>query len=105
MNAKRGLVGLMAVVLVAGVAVAGEACQSCQASAPRKTEAGKPQTTCPVMGGNVDKNSKYVDVDGKRIYVCCNGCVAEVKKDPAKYIKQLEASGVVLEKAPAAKAK
>ena len=30
----------------------------------------KPQTTCPVLGGNVDKNV-YADYQGKRIYFCC----------------------------------
>ncbi len=53
------------------------------------------QTTCPVMGGAIDK-ALYVDHDGKRIYVCCQGCVAAVKKDPAITIKSMEAAGVAL---------
>ena len=57
----------------------------------------KRQTQCPVMGGKVNKNL-YVDHNGKRIYVCCAGCITAVKKDPAKYIKKLEAEGVTLEK-------
>lgn len=61
--------------------------------------AGKPQTTCPVMGGDVDK-SLYVDADGYRIYVCCQMCVSAVKADPAKYIAQMKAEGVELEKVP-----
>ena len=64
-------------------------------------KAGKAQTTCPVMGGKIDKNL-YVDVEGKRIYVCCGGCVATVKKDPAKYVKEMEAAGITLEKVPVA---
>ena len=59
------------------------------------------QTTCPVMGGKIDK-SLYVDHDGKRIYACCAGCIDAIKKDPAKYIKQLEAQGITLDKAPPA---
>ncbi len=55
------------------------------------------QATCPIMGGKINK-SLYVDHDGKRIYVCCQGCVGKVKEDPAKYIKKLEAEGVTLEK-------
>lgn len=51
-----------------------------------------PQTTCPVMGGAINKNL-YVDYKGKRIYVCCEGCIAEVKKDPEKYIKKLAEMG------------
>ncbi len=57
----------------------------------------KAQETCPVMGGKINK-ADYVDHDGKRIYVCCKGCIAPIKKDPAKYIKALEADGVTLER-------
>ena len=82
-------------------------CKGCEAPlkkdpAPyiRKLEAegitvAKLQTECPVMGGAIDK-ALYVDHDGKRIYVCCQGCVAPVKTDPAKYIRSMEAAGVAL---------
>ena len=52
----------------------------------------KPQTTCPVMGGDINKNL-YVDYKGKRIYVCCEGCLETLKKNPEKYIKKLESMG------------
>ena len=61
--------------------------------------AGKPQTTCPVMGGDVNK-ALYVDADGYRVYVCCQMCIGAVKADPAKYIEKMKAEGVELEKAP-----
>jgi hypothetical protein len=67
-----------------------------------------PQTTCPVMGGAINKK-QYVDYQGKRIYVCCPGCIAELKADPEKYIKKLEDMGQSVEvlaevkKVPAAK--
>lgn len=64
----------------------------------------KPQTTCPVLGGNVDKNV-YADYQGKRIYFCCSGCDAEFKKNPEKYMKKLQEEGVTLETAPAGEAK
>ena len=65
---------------------------------PKEKEV-KVQTTCPVMGGKI--NSKlFVDTDGKRIYVCCPGCVAAIKKDPAKYIKKLEDGGVTVALTP-----
>jgi YHS domain-containing protein len=60
----------------------------------------KPQALCPVLGGNVDKNV-YADYQGKRIYFCCQGCDAEFKKDPEKYMKNLKDEGVTLEPAPA----
>ena len=58
---------------------------------------GKVQTTCPVMGGEIDKNI-YIDIKGKRIYVCCKGCLPAVKKDPAKFIAKLEKEGITLDK-------
>ena len=52
----------------------------------------KPQTECPVLGGAVDK-SLFVDYQGKRIYVCCAGCIDTVKSDPEKFIKKLADKG------------
>lgn len=80
-----GVLGVVAMLLGSGVAGAGEA------------QAVKKQTTCPVMGGTVNPKL-YVDYEGKRIYVCCKGCLPEVKKDPAKYIAKLEGAGVTLDK-------
>ena len=48
----------------------------------------KPQTTCPVMGGEIDK-SVFADHEGKRVYFCCPGCISEFQKDPEKYLKKL----------------
>ncbi|MGA2506589.1 MAG: YHS domain-containing protein [Chitinispirillaceae bacterium] len=62
-----------------------------------KTKQLKPQTTCPVMGGAIDKNL-YVDYKGKRIYVCCEGCLAKLRKNPEKYLKKLEKMGQAAEK-------
>jgi YHS domain-containing protein len=55
-----------------------------------------PQTTCPIMGGAINKK-QYVDYKGKRIYVCCPGCIGELKADPEKYIKKLEDMGQSVE--------
>ena len=59
----------------------------------------KVQTTCPVMGGKINKK-QYVDVKGKRIYVCCPGCIGTIKADPDKYIQKLEKEGITLDAAP-----
>ena len=61
----------------------------------------KPQTTCPIMGARINPKL-YVDHAGKRVYVCCAGCLAPLKKDAAKYIAKLEAQGVTLAKTPPA---
>ena len=83
-------------ILVAGVTVAGEhpVHQTMEVEPKAKIT---PQTTCPVMGGKINKGL-YVDHDGKRIYMCCKGCTAALKKDPKKYIKKLENQGVTLTK-------
>jgi len=62
----------------------------------------KTQTTCPILVGPISR-TVYADHDGKRVYFCCMDCVKEFKKDPAKIIKQMEAKGIVLERAPLAK--
>ncbi len=88
MKRRTGLAILMAAIVGIGFsALAGE----------HSTPKAKKQTTCPVMGGKINK-AQYADVNGKRIYVCCAGCIAKIKADPDKYIKQLEAEGIVLEK-------
>ncbi len=61
---------------------------------------GKPQTKCPICKMDINKNL-YVDYKGKRVYFGCEGCPAEFKKNPEKYIKQMEEEGIILEKAPA----
>lgn len=46
------------------------------------------QTTCPVMGGAIDK-SIFVEYKGKKIYFCCKGCVDTFQADPEKYLAKL----------------
>jgi len=93
-------------ILAAGAAVAFSVLSigCAKTSTPAAEAAQQPggtQKTCPVMGGEV--NTKlFVDAAGKRIYVCCEGCIGAIKENPAKYIAQLEKEGVVLDKTPAA---
>lgn len=63
----------------------------------------QPQTTCPVMKGQPIEKDLFIDVKGKRVYVCCKGCIAQVRGNPDKYIKRLEDQGVVFKKAPDSK--
>ena len=72
------------------------------AAGPALAADPKPQTLCPVLGGNVDKKV-YADYQGKRIYFCCQGCDAEFKKDPEKYMKKIQEQGITLEKCPETK--
>ncbi|VGO21446.1 hypothetical protein [Pontiella sulfatireligans] len=70
------------------------------AIAEEKKSESKKQTICPVMRSQPIDKDKYIDVKGKRVYVCCSGCINQVKANPDKYIKRLEDQGVVFEKAP-----
>jgi len=94
---KAGLFGKIvlctAVAMMAGMgqAAAGEPKAPEGASVEKKAELA-PQTICPVMGNPINKEL-YADVDGKRIYVCCKGCIDPIKKNPQKYIKKLEKMG------------
>jgi YHS domain-containing protein len=60
------------------------------------TACAKPQETCPLMGGAINKKI-FADHNGKRVYFCCAGCIAPFNKEPEKYIKQLENAGVELD--------
>jgi len=59
----------------------------------------KSQTVCPVMGGPID-DSMYVDVKGKRIYICCLGCEDAINAEPDRYIKKIETRGETVANAP-----
>jgi YHS domain-containing protein len=87
----------LAVILITVVALTGVVAGGVLAAENGATQ--KAQTTCPVMGGKIDKQY-FADYEGKRVYFCCPACKAEFEKDPAKYVKKLEDAGVVLEKAP-----
>lgn len=85
---------ILTVIMTAMVALGTASC-----SKEADTESGQ-QTTCPVMKGEKINPQMYVDVQGKRIYVCCPGCITKIKAEPDKYIQQMEAEGIVLDKTP-----
>jgi YHS domain-containing protein len=60
-----------------------------------------PQTLCPIMGEKISL-SVYADYQGKRIYFCCPGCIAEFKKTPENMVKQMESKGIILDAAQVA---
>jgi YHS domain-containing protein len=90
----------MLIILLAGVSVFGGSmvfAGNAKNSDKKQDSDVKYQTMCPVMGGKINKKL-FVDYKGKRIYVCCQGCIKMFKKNPEKYIKKLEKEGVTLEK-------
>jgi YHS domain-containing protein len=55
---------------------------------PQAAVAPAEQTTCPVRGDPIDK-SVFTEYQGKKVYFCCKGCIAEFQKDPQKCIAKL----------------
>ncbi len=70
-------------VAPAGSSSAGEG--SGTAETPRTA-----QKTCPVMGNPIDPDI-FVDYEGRRIYFCCKACIPAFKKNPARYLKVVDA--------------
>jgi YHS domain-containing protein len=46
------------------------------------------QTTCPVMGGAINKDI-FGEYKGRKVYFCCAGCKDAFEKDPEKYVAKL----------------
>jgi YHS domain-containing protein len=46
------------------------------------------QTTCPVMGGAIDK-AFFTEYKGKKVYFCCAGCKEKFEAAPEQYIAKL----------------
>src|SRR5437660_11534043 len=44
---------------------------------------------CPVMTDQPTKSSRFLDYDGKRIYFCCEKCIAKFQKEPERYLINL----------------
>lgn len=51
------------------------------------------QTICPVTGAPLGSMGTPipVTVKGQTIYVCCQGCVAKVQRDPDTYLRKVQA--------------
>jgi YHS domain-containing protein len=48
------------------------------------------------MGGKID-SSAYSNIQGQRVYHCCNGCQKKLAADPDKYFKQAAKDGILFE--------
>ena len=46
------------------------------------------QTTCPVMGGAVNK-AIFIEHQGKKVYFCCAPCKDKFNEAPEQYIAKL----------------
>ena len=53
-----------------------------------KVASAAEQTTCPVMGGAINKDI-FTEYKGKKVYFCMESCKTAFEKDPEKYITKL----------------
>ncbi len=105
MNARK--MSLLAAVLFAGLLML----NGCKKSEPAPTEtstgkmtmqdhaamaeetagevvAAAEQTTCPVMGGAINK-ALFTEYKGKKVYFCCDGCKEKFEEAPEQYVAKL----------------
>ncbi len=82
---------LLTGLLLVGLLVLG-GCKKSEPAAPAETKevssAAIEQTTCPVMGGAINKNL-FTEYKGKKVYFCCAGCKEKFEKEPEKYLNKL----------------
>lgn len=59
---------------------------------PRDRQAALTQRTCPVTGDvlGMDGTPLKVRVGGRDVFVCCEGCVADLQTNPNKYLPALD---------------
>ena len=94
MNGKKKqftIILLLVSLLLAGLIVL-NGCKKSKPAAPVETKevasAKIEQTTCPIMGGTINKNI-FTEYKGKKVYFCCAGCKEKFEKEPEKYIAKL----------------
>ncbi len=54
----------------------------------KEVVAAAEQTTCPVMGGAINK-ALFTEYKGKKVYFCCDGCKEKFEEAPEQYIAKL----------------
>lgn len=93
MKTMKPIKHLAVVASLAGVLIAAFASHA----ADKKSEKAKPYPlkTCVVSGEKLggDMGEPYVFThNGQEIKLCCKSCLKDFKKDPAKYMKKVEAA-------------
>lgn len=83
------LIALIGLGLTASLATAQEK-DGDKKPAEKGAAAAEKKPMCPVMDEPIDPKV-YVRYQGKRVYMCCNDCIAEFKKDPEKYAAKIKA--------------
>jgi|WetSurMetagenome_2_1015567.scaffolds.fasta_scaffold352431_1 YHS domain-containing protein len=92
----RSLAGIVVMILLVtsiGFAFTVEQKKADSTEAPKTF---KNQTVCLITGEKIDTSS-HIDIQGQRIYMCCDGCASKIKADPDKYFKKAADQGILFE--------
>ncbi len=91
-NMGIAVIGLaLWVALAAGVHAAAPAASEKPAMNDMQQDTTNSQTVCPMSGEPVNKDSNITYTYKGTVYrFCCPACLESFKKDPEKYIKQME---------------
>ncbi len=93
---KRLLQSMLSVILIIAINSLGEEGKNDpDTTASSEDAVKKEQTLCPLADNKIDKES-FADYEGKRVYLCCDGCLARFKNNPQKAIEKLEERGVTV---------
>lgn len=86
------MVFIFASFVSTGIAFAG--CGGCQTESSEKGEVIN--ALCPVMGGEVSKDTEYkTEYNGKTIGFCCPACIETFNSDPEKYMAEIEKKCII----------
>jgi len=87
-------IALLAAAVLTGLVISGGCKKEPEPTMPpaevNEAVADEPtnQTTCPVMGGAIDK-TLFAEYKGKKVYFCCSICKGKFEADPEKYTAKL----------------
>jgi len=101
MSLKKLLQCVVPSMALAGFGALALAANPAPAKAPT-TKPAYPLTTCVVSGEKLGEMGKphVIQYQGREVQFCCPKCETEFKKDPAKYLKKIDAAAA---KRPATK--
>jgi YHS domain-containing protein len=98
MKKLKLIAGIILTVALVALAPSSRADGTNTAPPPPKPDLLK---TCPVsgekLGGDMGEPFKFV-YQGQEVKLCCSMCKAKFDKDPAKYIKKIQAATIAAEK-------
>jgi hypothetical protein len=91
MKKLNTIITVMGLALGVSPAFAGE-----KTSKPESKAGAYPLKTCVVSGEKLegDMGDPYVfKQDGREVKLCCKSCLKDFKRDPASFLKKLDAAG------------